>query len=487
MSFSRFMNYKWCAKLFLKYFLYFYVSFTRFTAMIIRFILKNFLSFKEETVFNLLPNKNTALKHHKVSCGDIDFLRFSAIYGANASGKSNLIKAIDFLEKLVEKGELPKDVDSFKFKLEELTLTQPISLGIEFVADGIIYFYTITFDKEKILYEYLAESKKKQDELIFEREVIDGHQKITFNNDYYKSDKEKIFADVLEEKVIVKDVLAISFLGTKYPEDFPQIFKAYAWFKFTLIVIEPGAEPGGIAHLFDKQPNIINFANKLIPSLQTGITELEVDKRKFDDFFLGDPDNKERRKIIEEAKSNPNAVASLTNRITKEELSIVYEDGEVMTKRLVTKRKNLNGDNVEFNLGEESDGTKRLIDFIPAFHNIIHSEKVYVIDEIERSIHPILIKEMISKLALDENIKGQLIFSTHESNLLDQNILRPDEIWFVQKDVDGASRLYSLSDFKIHNTISIENGYLKGRFGGIPFVGNLKELNWDTNEISNQK
>ena len=98
--------------------------------------------------------------------------------------------------------------------------------------------------------------------------------------------------------------------------------------------------------------------------------------------------------------------------------------------------------------------------------------------KIKTAINPITIKEIVTKLALDEQVKGQLIFSTHESNLLDQNILRPDEIWFAQKDLDGSSKIYSLSDFKIHNTIDIENGYLKGRFGGIPFLGNLKDLNW---------
>ena len=86
---------------------------------------------------------------------------------------------------------------------------------------------------------------------------------------------------------------------------------------------------------------------------------------------------------------------------------------------------------------------------------------------------------VISKISLDKNIKGQLIFTTHETSLLNQEILRPDEIWFAQKDIDGSTKLYSLSDFKIHHTIDIENGYLKGRFGGIPFLSNLKDLNWD--------
>ena len=101
-----------------------------------------------------------------------------------------------------------------------------------------------------------------------------------------------------------------------------------------------------------------------------------------------------------------------------------------------------------------------------------------LIDEVERSLHPILIKEIITKLSESETAKGQLVFTTHESCLLDQDILRPDEIWFAQKDQDQATQFYPLSDFNIHKTANIENGYLNGRYGGIPFLSNLKDLHW---------
>jgi len=133
---------------------------------------------------------------------------------------------------------------------------------------------------------------------------------------------------------------------------------------------------------------------------------------------------------------------------------------------------------IEFYLNEESDGTNRLLDYIPAFQDMIFRNKVYIIDEMERSIHPLLIKELISKYSLDNNTKGQLIFTTHESNILDQEILRQDEIWFIEKDKKGRSDMYPLSEFKEHHTKDIKKGYLNGRYGAIPFLGNLKDLNW---------
>ena len=117
-------------------------------------------------------------------------------------------------------------------------------------------------------------------------------------------------------------------------------------------------------------------------------------------------------------------------------------------------------------------------EYMPFLYSITHRNKVYVVDEIERSMHPIMIKELIKKLSESDSAKGQLIFTTHESSLLDQDIFRPDEIWFAQKDVEQATQLYPLSDFNIHKTANIENGYLNGRYGGIPFLSNLHDLHW---------
>lgn len=446
--------------------------------MLIRFIVKNIYSFKDETEFNLFPNKAQGLQHHKVKSGDFEFLRYSAIYGANGSGKSNLIKAISFLETLVDKGKLPSETEDLKFKLNDYNLKSPISLGIEFITNLKPYYYSITFEGDKILYEYLAESNKNDDILVFERNSNTEIQEIKFHEDYYKTDKEKLFAEVLSEKLIQKNELLITFLSKKYPEDFKPIRSAFGWFDETLVVIKPDAKPSGIAHILDKEPTMKEFANKFIPSLNTGISEIEIEKKKFEEFFDNSGNAKLKRKIIEDIKSQPDNLSLLTHSETGEEVTLVYENNEVLAKRLITKHQNALGKSTDFNIGQESDGTRRLIDYIPAFQGIINDNKVYVIDEIERSIHPMTIKEIMTKLALDESVKGQLIFSTHESNLLDQSIFRADEIWFAQKDFDGSSKIYSLSDFKIHNTINIENGYLKGRFGGIPFLGSLKDLNW---------
>jgi AAA15 family ATPase/GTPase len=313
--------------------------------------------------------------------------------------------------------------------------------------------------------------------LVFERAFDTNVEKIEFHNDYCKTDKDKLFIEILSEKLIRQNELLITFLSKNYPEDFKIVRTALDWFERDLTIITPNSKPIGIAHKLDKDDAIMTFVNKFITSLNTGISGINVDKKSLEEFFSYN-DVKLKSTIIENMKNSLNNVVTFKHKETGEEITVVNENGEIIVKRLIAKHLNNLGNCIDFDLRQESDGTNRLIDLIPAFYFVLNKEKVYIVDEIEQSIHPLTIKEIITKISLDENMKGQLIFSTHESNLLDQSILRPDEIWLAQKDIDGSSKIYSLSDFKIHNTINIENGYLKGRFGGIPFLGNLKDLNW---------
>lgn len=451
--------------------------------MLIRITIKNIFSFKEETEFNLFPNKTQRLPHHKVTKNDIDILRLSAIYGANGSGKSNLIKAVSLLENMiVDEGKLPKYFKDLEFKLKEEDLNnEPSSIGIEFFVRGKIYYYSISFREGIIYNEYLAESKKESDILIFERCFEDGSQKITFFDGYTDTEKNKLFVDIIAEKLLQKDELLISFLNSKYKDDFVDIRNVYFWFDVLLVIIRPDAKPGVLSHLIDVDSKLSDFANSFIPSLNTGISEIKTSKKK---FFEISSDKEQIEVITEKIKKSPNNQIVIENTDTGEEATLVYEDNEIFMKRLITSHINDKGKEIEFSIGLESDGTKRLIDYIPAIYSILREESVYLIDEIERSIHPITIKEIISKISLDSEAKGQLIFTTHESALLDQEILRPDEIWFAQKDIDGSSKLYSLSNFNIHNTANIENGYLNGRYGGIPFLTRLQDLNWHKYEVS---
>lgn len=446
--------------------------------MLIRFQVKNLYSFEEETEFNLLTNDSEHLPHHKKHCNGVDFLRLSAIYGANASGKSNFVRAIGLLQNIVKKGKIIDEVSDYKFKLSKEALTKPISLAIELLSNSKMYYYTLTFDQKKILNETLVETfKDKEDRIVFERSLTNERQEIPFIESEVKNEKERMFLELLSDKLLSKDELLLTFLTQKYPNEYADINNVFEWFSDVLIVLNSNFKIRGIAHKFDKHDSIVKFVNTFIPTLSTGIQRIEIQKKE----IQGDSDDMKHLK--DNIKDDQEQLFTNTNPDTGEEITFVMEENDkIFAKRIFTEHLDKEGHKVFFPFGWESDGTKRLLEYTPLINGVINAEVVFVVDEIERSIHPMMIKELIRKISSDTSAQGQLIFTTHESCLLDQEILRTDEIWFTQKDKGGATHMYSLSDFNISNTANIEDGYLNGRYGGIPFLSNLKELNWHTDE-----
>lgn len=445
-------------------------NYTR-NAMLIRATIDNLFSFKEATELNMLPNKSKQLEHHKTTHEGINILRFAALYGANGAGKSNFIKAISLLVKSVKRGTVidPSDI---KFKLSKGNLKRPSSIAIEFFAKKN-YYYSLTFDTDGIFYESLSLSFKERDETIFERSFENGEEQLSFSAAYEKSEKNKLFIEVLRTKLLSRKSLLLSFLGQNYAGDFPDAANAYIWMTQTINIISTEDKNHPMANMLDNHANLLSFSNELIRSIDLGISDIQVQKNEV-------PEDDEILSLINanSGTTSDNMIFFKKNAVTGDSIEYIRENGKIMAKKLTTLHKDDTDNTVIFPLGLESDGSKRLVDFLPMIYDLIKSEKVYLIDEIESSIHPMAIKALVSKLSASKDTGSQLLFTTHESCLLDQEILRTDEIWFCQKDQFGSSRLYPLSDYNVHHTANIENGYLNGRYGAIPFLSNLKDLHW---------
>lgn len=441
--------------------------------MLLRFIVENIASFKEAVEFNTFPSsKSHSHENHKITCGHATVLRMSAIYGANGAGKSNLLQVIALLQTLVEVETLRKInfKDDFSFKLDSKCVDKPSGIAIEFYNNGHVFYYHVEFTPDGILLEELLLSKKSKDIPLFARKGTD----ISINADYVGKGIAEQFQDALK-RLVRPDMLLFSFLGKYYSDESPLVADAYQWITKSLQPVLPYSTHGFVPHLLDTDPDFLELVNTTLPELKTGIAKLEV---KREQIIEEDVKSEALKKCIKRAKEHPGEPQALYDRKTDDAVNIVYDAGGVYMKTLTAIHRNIDGLDVEISFHDESDGTRRLIDYMPLIYSIIKKDNVFVVDEIERSIHPILIKDLVRKLSASHTAKGQLIFTTHESGLLDQTIFRPDEIWFAQKNTEQATQLYPLSDYNIHKTANIENGYLNGRYGGIPFLSNLKDLHW---------
>ncbi len=424
--------------------------------------------------FNTFPSsKSKSHGNHKLECGHATALRLSAIYGANGAGKSNLLEAISFLATLIKTESLSKMTfgNDIAFAFDSDTRTKPSELAIEFFNKSNIFYYHIAFDQQQVFAEELLLSKKTTDKEIFVR-TADG---ISIGHEFAGEGVNTVFVNALT-KLVRKDMLLLPFLATYYPEAVAACKDAYDWFAEKLEVVRPDVRSWTIPHTLDTDAQFRDMVNALIPELGTGVYRLSVKKE-----LILEEDMKQDLKLSQmakKAKAAPGVPLTMHNEGTNDIANIVYEDGCVYRKTLCSEHKGLDGSLVEIPLACESDGTRRLIEYMPMLFDVLNRGKVYVVDEIERSMHPIMTRDLVQKLSESDSAKGQLIFTTHESSLLDQDIFRPDEIWFAQKDVEQATQLYPLSDFNIHKTANIENGYLNGRYGGIPFLSNLKDLHW---------
>ena len=272
------------------------------------------------------------------------------------------------------------------------------------------------------------------------------------------------------------EMLLLSFLGQLYPKEIPVVSKAYSWFRDRLRIVLPDAVSGHVPFLLDSYPDFKNLVNATIPELKTGISSLDVQSDPVnEDMAKGNP---ELLAAIHAARRKAGVPQVVERDDCLDSNVIMDEEGQVWKKTIVSVHNDVNGKAYKDPISAESDGTKRLIEYMPLLFSILYQDGVFIVDEIERSIHPVLIKSILRKISESKMKGGQLIFTTHESCLLDLDVFRPDEIWFAQKDTAQSTKLYPLSDFKIHNTANIERGYLTGRYGGIPFLSNLKDLHW---------
>lgn len=427
----------------------------------------------------MLPGRFNRLPHHIINANGIELLKLNAIYGANGAGKSNLIHALAILKEFLIDGEMPIELITETFKLDKESQSKDVYIGVEFIRENIPFYYGITINQGIIIEEELQISGlgKKEDKTLFLRTDKSDEKdlQIVFSEEVLKDPEASQFPTFLKNEILERNKPVLYYMRNRQNKVFDSFKKALEWFEQGVELILPYSKPEGMVLQLEEDKAFHEFAIEIMRSFNTGIIDIHIDTIPIEEFF-GEDNRQEAERMIAALRAKSVKVKYL--RYQYQDVVFVLDDNKPVAKRILFSHSEDNG-NSQFLLSEESDGTRRLLEYLPALFNVVNKCKTFVVDEIERSIHPLLIKELIKKFSLDASTKGQLIFSTHESNLLDQEIFRPDEIWFTQKNKQGATELFALSEFKEHHTIDIRKGYLNGRYGGIPLLGDLKGLNWE--------
>ncbi len=437
--------------------------------MLLRIKIKNFRSFYEETDFDMFPNpKRTSFPNHVYSDQKIPLLKQAAFYGANGSGKSNFIEAFNFLKSFVVDKDFMKriTVSRYVFRLIEKENLDPICFTLEFKALEEYFIYSVRLSDDSVEEElYASGLGEKENELIYQR----VGSKITAP----LSDHISELKEAIDNMVQNNPKSSLLSLNSEFPilKD-KRVATVRNWFEKQLSVMKVNTTVPALIELMSANESLLNFTNEMFANIGVGIEAVKIKSEPLDQWTTEDY---KEFKIMLQDENATKLYTKFEPVVDKKNLfSISMENGIRVVKEMVFEQIGANGFHGNLEINNQSDGTIRLLTLIPALYDAIHNKKVVCIDEIDHSIHPTLMVAIMEYFSSVET-NGQLIFTTHETCLLNQQkLMRPDEVWFTEKD-NGATRLYSLNEFKEHNTLSIEKGYLQGRYGAIPFIGKLGE------------
>jgi AAA15 family ATPase/GTPase len=449
--------------------------------MVVSFSVSNFRSFASEETFSLVASKRLAGSHddHTVPIPDSkeSVLRTAVIYGANGAGKSNLFKALGYVKAVaLRPRERNSGTGREPFRLDSAA-DQASSFDLQFIADNKLYRFGFKTNDVRITDEWLLQVDGGREKLLYDR-VTDENGRVTIDAQGLKNAGQKLQALATVGGPQNQSFLAtvcVTLDSSDYGEDLSRIV---SWFQDSLILIAPHASFKSLGHLLTGDSGFNEFAGEFLKASSTGVDHLKVSKTEITE--------KELRSLLSE-----DLVAKVLKDLSKSEDNVTVvrlgEGNELLVEKtdanhyyritIQAAHQNTAGKVVPLELSEESDGTRRLLNLMPALHHLRKSSAVYFIDEIDRSLHPILVWKFLEFfLRSCQGGQRQIIVTTHESNLLDLDLLRRDEIWFAEKDNEAATRLYSLADYQVRKDLEIRKHYLQGRFGAVPFLGNLDLL-----------
>lgn len=413
--------------------------------MLIRFRVENFRSIYTEQELSLVASPLSERAETLVHSDryDLDLLRAAAVYGPNASGKSTLFNALDFMKTAVTESHrqwAPESpIPRVPFALDPEAAKKPSVFVVDLLLDGVRYEYGFVADSSRFLEEWLYAYPKGRKQEWFTRDAA--------------REKEFNFSRLLpgaNRTISVFTRPNSLFLSAAAQNNHPVLEPIYKWFSNLVIIDEQARSPfeTAIVHLCMDEPfrAVVQMMLRSADLGITGIDIIEEDLASFAQRYNLPMEDPEVRKAF--PTSQVGAGIQLRHRAGP-------------------------GADVALPFDQESQGTRAMFSLAGVMITVLRAGAVLMVDELDRSLHPLLALTLVSVFTspVTNPKNAQLIFNTHDTNLLDKSVLRRDQIWFTEKGDDGATRLFPLTDFRARKHENLERGYLQGRYGAVPAVG----------------
>lgn len=444
--------------------------------MLVGFSVSNYKSFKSGQKISFKASKIARHKNHVRVKNNKRILKSGLIFGANAGGKSNLVRAIHFSREIVLNGLDKVNLSKSHFRIEDDMYKQPGVFEYRIIVGDSEYSYgiAISYLDKTIVSEWLIKMENSNKEIcIFNRDVDDDKISHAESEVEYSSTEEKYkmdfylegFSENVSETYKKKTILSdIALRSNEKVGIFAEIRKVYEWFE-DVIILFPNSKYNGLNEVASDADKKMFFSS-VMGYFDTGIESVEGESQQMDfDKILNNIPRSDAEKIKIDISNAANE-HPIMFRVNEQVFELRKdENGNIVYNKLL-----LNHGNADdmFDYNDESDGTKRLFDLIPLFYEN-RKVSMILIDEIDRSLHTNLTRKFLELFyEIVEDRDCQLIATTHDSNLLDLELLRQDEIWFVERQGDHSSKVFSLNKFRERFDKKIDKEYLLGRYGAIP-------------------
>lgn len=416
--------------------------------MLIEFRVANFRSIREEQVLSMVAAKdNSHAATHLMATGVPSIpklVRSAVIYGPNAGGKSNLVDAVTFMRNVVANSATQvvegQRFNCQPFKLDAKSANSPVEFDMTFILDGIRHQYGFSLTSERIIEEWLLVYKAAKPQQWFSRRFNPTSEKDDYQFSTYLTGQRKLWEDSTRSNAL--------FLSTAVQLNSEVLRPIYLWITQKLATIGAGMQP--------------NFGYTI------AMANNEADKEA----------------VLRFLAAADLSIAGLTLEMRKvQEVGFQVEAGKIPVQKVTEVEKPFvkfihksDAGTASLELAEESLGTQRLFAFAGPVIDVLRQGRVLVVDELDGSLHPLMVRFLIQLFhSPDLNRNGaQLIFTTHDTSLLDKELFRRDQVWFVEKDLTQATRLYPLTDFSPRKNEALERGYLMGRYGALPFLSDFR-------------